>query len=128
MKTEDEALHEAAMELAQQAFSNLDKPGARELFQGAMEKERRAADIWAETSGLEPTRSILYRSAASLAWNCQDYPEVKRLAMEGLAGAPPSRIAGELKELLEMVGRKDPSLVSSEALNGTRRRRSAGRT
>ena len=92
-----------------------------------MEKERRAADIWAETKGLEPTRSILYRSAASLAWNCQDYPEVKRLAAEGLSGAPPSRIAGELRELLEMVGKKDPSLAGSEIPNAAKRRRSAGR-
>jgi hypothetical protein len=123
MKTEDEALHEAAMELAHQAFSNRDKPSSRNLFQSAMEKERRAADIWAETSGLEPTRSILYRSAASLAWNCRDYPEVKRLATEGLAGAPPSRIAGELRELLEMVDREDPSLASAEVPHATRRRR-----
>ena len=107
MKTEDEALHEAAMELAHQAFSKRDEPGSRDLFQSAMEKVRRAADLWAETSGLEPTRSILYRSAASLAWNCQDYPEVQRLATEGLAGDPPGRIAGELRELLEMVDWKD---------------------
>ena len=85
MKSEAEVVHEAAMELARQAFSDRDKPSARELFQGAMEKERWAAENWAETSGLEPTRSILYRSAASLAWNCEDYPEVVRLARKGLA-------------------------------------------
>jgi hypothetical protein len=127
MKSEAEIIHEAAMELARQAFSDRDKLGSRELFQGAMEKERRAADIWAETEGLEPTRSILYRSAASLAWNCENYPEVKRLAAEGLSGAPPSRIAGELRELLEMVGQKDPSLAGSEFPNAAKRRRSAGR-
>jgi len=59
MKSEAEVVHEAAMELARQAFSDRDKPSARELFQGAMEKERWAAENWAETSGLEPTRSII---------------------------------------------------------------------
>ena len=127
MKSEAEVVHEAAMELARQAFSDRDKSSAREFFQGALEKERWAAENWAETSGLEPTRSILYRSAASLAWNCEDYPEVVRLARKGLAGSPPGDIAAELKELLEMVHRKRPLLLDSEVLDGTRRRRSAGR-
>jgi hypothetical protein len=127
MKSEAEVVHEAAMELARQAFSNRDKQGSRQLFKGALEKERWAAENWAETSGLEPTRSILYRSAASLAWNCQDYSEVVRLARKGLEGSPPGDIAAELKELLDMVGRKKPSLTGSEIPNVTRRRRSAGR-
>ncbi|MFY9820335.1 MAG: hypothetical protein WAM82_03075 [Thermoanaerobaculia bacterium] len=126
MKTEAEVIHEAAMELAQQAFSARDQPRSKQLFQSALEKERRAAVLWAETEGLEPTRSILYRSAASLAWNCQDYPEVRRLAMAGLAGAPPSRIAGELQELLDMVAKKEPALAA-DLPSMTRPRRSSGR-
>jgi hypothetical protein len=127
MKSEAEVIHEAAMELARKAFSARETPGSRELFSHALEKERRAADIWAQTSGLEPTRSILYRSAASLAWNSEDYREVVRLAQKGLAGSPPGDIAAELEELLEMVGRKDPSLAGSEIPNAVKRRRSAGR-
>jgi hypothetical protein len=104
MTKEAETLHAAAMELAAQAFSlegDLSRSGL--LFRSALEKERKAADLWAQASGLEPTRSILYRSAASLAWNCQDYVETERLARKGLEGTPPGDVAAELEELLDLV-------------------------
>jgi hypothetical protein len=51
----------------------------------------------------EPTRSVLYRSAATLARDCHDYGEAKRLIQKGLMGRPPDDIAEELKELLDLV-------------------------
>ncbi len=110
MKNEAANLHQAAMKLAERAFSLEGAPGSQALFRSALEKERRAAELWSETSGLEPTRSVLYRSAASLAWNCQDYSEAERLARTGLAGDPPADIAEELGELLSMLDKSPASL------------------
>lgn len=91
------------MERTQEAVLAEDPKRARELFCSALELERRAAEIWEETRNKEPTRSILYRSAASLAWSCQDYPEAERLARKGLEGQPPGAVADELEELLGML-------------------------
>ena len=49
----------------------------------------------------EPTRSVLFRSAASLAIDCKEYLEAERLIGEGLAGNPPPDIRIELRELYE---------------------------
>ena len=51
----------------------------------------------------EPTRSILYLGAASLAWNAGDHIEAKRLAGIGLAGSPTPRTRDDLLELLEFA-------------------------
>jgi|SRR5947209_2794117 len=101
-------LHRSAMERTQEAVLAQDPERARELFCKALELERKAAESWAETRNEEPTRSILYRSAASLAWSCQDYPEAERLARKGLEGEPPGDIAHELEELLGMLARRKP--------------------
>src|SRR4051812_36618482 len=107
------SLHHSAMERTQEAVLDQDPERARELFCKALDLERRAAESWAETRNEEPTRSILYRSAASLAWSCQDYAEAERLARKGLEGRPPNNTARELDELLEKVYRKVPSLRAS---------------
>ena len=46
------------------------------------------------------TRSVLYRSAATLALDAGETQEARRLAECGLAGAPPAEIADELREVL----------------------------
>jgi len=97
------SLHQSAMERTQEAVLAQDPEVTRELFRRALDLERRAAEIWEETRDEEPTRSILYRSAAALAWTSQDYAEAERLARKGLEGRPPSNIARELNELLETV-------------------------
>ena len=51
----------------------------------------------------ELSRSVLHRSAASLAWQRQMYDEAKALIHRGLEGNPPGDIKRELNELLEMV-------------------------
>lgn len=119
MKNEATTLHQAAMELAERAFSLEGAPGSQDLFRSALDKERRAAELWSQTSGLEPTRSVLYRSAASLAWSCQDYAEAERLARTGLAGDPPADIAEELGELLAMLN-KPPSSAAPGPDRGKR--------
>jgi len=52
---------------------------------------------------LEPTRSVLHRSAAALAWQCGEYREAERLITTALSGAPPEVIADELRDLLLRV-------------------------
>ena len=69
----------------------------------ALEKEAAAADLMVELTDIEPTRSVLHRSAATLAWRCEEYDYAKRLIFRGLDGSPPGEIAWELKDLLGKV-------------------------
>jgi hypothetical protein len=47
----------------------------------------------------EPTRSVLFRSAATLALRCGELREAEKLASIGLSGHPPDEIADELREV-----------------------------
>ena len=103
--SEINALHSQAMDAAGRAFhSDLhgDFATAETLFREAFEAERRAALLVAD-SDAEPTRSVLLRSAASLALDCHEYREAERLIAIGLAGNPPTPISDELRDLLETV-------------------------
>lgn len=62
----------------------------------AFQAERSAADLCGE----EPSRSVLYRSAATLALQKGDRSETVRLARCGLDGAPPPEIEEELWQLV----------------------------
>lgn len=68
----------------------------------AYEKETAAADLMVDED-IEPTRSVLHRSAATLAWRCEMYDEAKRLICRALAGKPPPDIEFELNDLLVKV-------------------------
>ena len=73
-------LHEKAMNLAELAFvAKLegDLVKASQLFRQAFEKEAEAAKLVPATPSSEPTRSILYRSAASLALDCNEIREIR---------------------------------------------------
>ncbi|HVF49465.1 MAG TPA: tetratricopeptide repeat protein [Pyrinomonadaceae bacterium] len=99
-------LHPQAMDLADEAF-RLRRRGndaeARMLFLRALELEQKAAFLLPATEASEPSRSILYRSAASLAYNAEDYEEAERLIAFGLSGFPPPEIRDELKNLYENI-------------------------
>jgi len=93
-------IHREAMEIADRAFiaqRNGDYNHALQLFEDAYWREMKAASL----SHNEPSRSILHRSAATLALHAQLFREAERLAALGLAGEPPSEIADELREVLE---------------------------
>ena len=98
-------LHREAMEYADEAFV-LQLEGNRKKYlhftRLALEKEAAAADLMVDED-VEPTRSVLHRSAATLAWRCQEYERAKRLAYRALAGNPPSQIEWELQDLLSTV-------------------------
>jgi hypothetical protein len=105
-------LHEKAMDLAEFAFvarlrGNLAK--AEKLSRQAFEYESQAARLVPDQPSSEPTRSILYSSAATLALDCNELCEAKQLITEGLAGTPPLEIEQELKDLHEQVRKADPS-------------------
>ncbi|MEW6531365.1 MAG: hypothetical protein AB1473_11035 [Thermodesulfobacteriota bacterium] len=99
-------IHRHAMEFADQAFiaklqGDLGK--AVELTRKAFELECKAAQLVTNDLDLEPTRSVLHRSAASFAMNCGELRQAERLVAQGLAGNPPEDIAEELRDLLDQV-------------------------
>lgn len=73
------------------------------LYSQALEHERRAAIAVAAELTAEPTRSVLHRSAVSLAIDCGELREAERLICTALAGNPPEEIAEELRDLLESI-------------------------
>ncbi len=99
-------LHNNAMDFAEQAFLSQRK-GKQEhaitLFKKALELEKKAAELLPLTEDSEPSRSILYRSAASLSFNAEDYELAERLVAMGLSGFPPNEIKDELKTLYEDI-------------------------
>lgn len=99
------AFHDKAMELAQAAYVEADSGKARELNEAAFLNEREAAELLRETHDLEPSRSVLYRSAATLAVRCGNLAEAERLARIGLSGNPPKEIANELRDVLRQIHR-----------------------
>ena len=98
-------LHEAAMAFAEQAVLEKDPGRAGRLLHSAFERERSAADLLAGFLEEEPTRSILHRSAATLAVDCLEYAEAERLVEQGLAGNPPGEIGEELTDVRARVRR-----------------------
>ena len=95
-------LHQQAMDLAELAFTAKlrgDLERADLLFRQAFEKEASAATLIASDLNAEPTRSVLHRSAASLAVDCGEFQAADRLIATALSGNPPQEIADELKDL-----------------------------
>ncbi len=76
---------------------------AKRLFNKAFNKESSALNKIKDNFELEPTRSILHRSAASLALECGMFEEAEKLIFAGLIGYPPAEIYNELKELLQNI-------------------------
>ena len=98
--------HSQAMELAEQAdFLKMQgkTDEAVSLYKQSFLKEREAAYQAKEQQIGEPTESVLFRSAASLAYELKDYRESERLICMGLAGNPPIDIANELRDLYDQV-------------------------
>ena len=77
-----------------------DRASMMECTKAAFLKERSAADLAAGQFELEPTRSVLHRSAAVLAVECGELREAERLIGRALSGNPPNDIANELRDLL----------------------------
>ncbi len=69
------------------------------LLRDAFGLEAEAAALASQKPNAEPTRSILYRSAASLALDCGLTRDAERLVCEALSEDPPDAIANELRDV-----------------------------
>ena len=99
-------IHNEAMELVERAF--LAKQAAdnnlwSKLTREAFIKEKEAVELLSRKFECEPTRSVLYQSAASLALDCGEIREAEKLISAALSGNPQEEIANELRDLLEKV-------------------------
>lgn len=96
--------HNQAMGKAEQALfarRSGDYGKTQALFRDAYEIERRAAELVQEDE--EPSRGVLYRSAASLALSGGLHREAERMVAAGLLGHPPEQIVEELRDLLQQI-------------------------
>ncbi|HYK34874.1 hypothetical protein [Alloacidobacterium sp.] len=108
-------IHRSAMELldeAELAFRHGDAERATTLKASAFEEEVKAANMIAAYVESEPTRSVLHRSAASIALSLGKEGEAKKLLHSALAGKPPTPIRKELEAMLEDLSFRDHLQVS----------------
>lgn len=99
-------LHREAINMVNEAHSALEL-GEEErygiLLRGAFEKERAAAWELLYKPESEPTRSVLFRSAARLAVDCREFKEAEKLVAAALFGNPPIELLVELRELNKQI-------------------------
>lgn len=98
-------LHQKAMELADEAFyakkkENFEEAQTKYLL--AFEYEKAAAMLLLSEYRQEPTRSVLFRSAASLLLSLPSptyvhFRNAEQMVAYGLSGNPPEEIATELR-------------------------------
>jgi hypothetical protein len=69
----------------------------------AFEKEKQAALLLCDKYDIEPTRSVLFRSAATMACQLGLFREAEKLIAQGLIGDPPDDIVHELRDLLQDI-------------------------
>jgi hypothetical protein len=107
-----QVLHQEAMDLAESALTAKlrgDLAQENQLLRQAFAKEAQAATLIAHDLSAEPTRSVLHRSAASLAIDCGEFQVAKRLIMTALIGNPPQEIVEELNDLFAQINLENPS-------------------
>lgn len=96
--------HNKAMDLSELAFMARmrgDNDKAVALFSDALDAE--LAAIAALDEPIEPTFSVLHRSAGTIAFHCGQLRKAEQLAATALAKDPPPEIAEELRDLMEQV-------------------------
>ena len=96
-------VHRYAMELVEMADLNM--PDVERIRRIAMYLETIAAEELRGEYDAEPSRSVLYRSAASLAYQCRELEQAEELIKVGLNGNPPAEIRAELEELRGQVAK-----------------------
>nr|GFC83897.1 hypothetical protein [Tanacetum cinerariifolium] len=99
-------LHRIAMESLQKADEALLKRDIdlyKESINKALESEAGAAMLLKDKVSAEPTRSVLFRSSASIAISCGKYEYAEWLIIQALRGNPPSEIKNELISLSDGI-------------------------
>ncbi len=104
--SQTQILHQEAMQIANEAYT-AQRDGNNvlylQLLKTAYEKEKTAAwQLFTKTEA-EPTRAVLFRSAAWLAFQCGQAREAEQLISAALAGHPPQEIIEELRALYKEV-------------------------
>ena len=89
----------------------------QQLMHRAMILETKAADLTPDEKSAEPTRSILYRSAASFAYQAGEYQEAERLVFNGLSGYPSALVKEQLIEVQQL----SKEAASHQQTTGTKR-------
>lgn len=95
-------LHDQAMDLAEKAFlaqQKGDKIGFVRLSKEAFLLEKAAAMLLKDKPEIEPSRSILFKSAAFLAYDAQEYQSCRDMITYTLLGKPDAIIKAEMKAL-----------------------------
>ena len=113
-------LHRQAMEQTDLALAARllgDQAQASLYFHEAYNLEAKAAMALVNDYGTEPTRSVLFRSAATLALDCELNAEAEKLVCLALSGNPPDEVAEELRDLLEQIHFQRHLSVRGIALN-----------
>jgi lipopolysaccharide/colanic/teichoic acid biosynthesis glycosyltransferase len=107
-----EQLHKKALECFDEAsvaeFKG-DTSEAQLKYQKALRFEKHAALLAQKKKVGQPTVSILFRSAASIAFRANMMSEAFELATLGMESSPPNEIAIELKDILDNI---DPSTIA----------------
>ncbi|MEM8528287.1 MAG: hypothetical protein AAGG68_26830 [Bacteroidota bacterium] len=114
-------LHNKAMALADEAYYARKKgeiDSLQTLYYQAFEYEKAAAMLLVNDYEAEPSRSVLFRSAASLLLNLPEISEADFRAAEqmiafGLSGNPPAEIADELRDVWMQIKQKYVSIHQS---------------
>jgi hypothetical protein len=99
-------IHNEAIEQAKKAnvcLENKEQDNYLTLIEKAYILEQEAAMELVLKTEAEPTRSVLFRSAANLAYLCGKYTEANRLIHFALTGSPFSELKEELLELQNKV-------------------------
>jgi len=102
--SEIQNFHYQAMDLAELAFFKKkhkgDEKGVTSLLKQALEFETKAAMLLKDDNDCEPTRSVMFRSASSLAFTAGMKKEQIELATEGLRFCVHDELKAELNDLL----------------------------
>ena len=96
--------HHQAMDFAGHALMERMRGNAEEalnLFEQALENELAAINALQEP--VEPTYSVLHRSAATLAMDCHRFRQAEQIAAKALAQNPHPEIAEELRDLMAQL-------------------------
>ena len=117
--------HDEAMDLAffaRRARRRGDEAEAAPMFAEALKNELAALDeLYKFGEVVEPTYSVLHRSAASLALTCGDSRLAAKLAAKALSENPPPEIEEELRDVLEQAKfRKRPAVKSAHCQSSRR--------
>ncbi|MCW3084257.1 MAG: hypothetical protein JWP12_1623 [Bacteroidetes bacterium] len=105
MKTAKD-FHEKAMSLYEESLVAKYKVSDKkriELLKQAFEFEKKAAYLLIDRFDLEPTRSKLFASSATMAYQLLEFRESEKMVAHGLAGDPPEDILEELRDLFDKV-------------------------